>query len=90
MRFFDEMREGDRICLVGCARFPRWVDHVEAAKVLVWVVDNLTEGGGKRQWGEDLAGFKSPDYIHVGKHKKRWLGILIVVSVRTRILQGRL
>lgn len=46
---FEEMEEGDRVVLVGSARFPGWENLVEAASLLVWVVDDLkglvVEGG---------------------------------------------
>lgn len=55
---FEEMEEGDRVCLVASARFGGWTNLVERASLLVWVVDGFggLGGDGEREEARERVG----------------------------------
>lgn len=39
----DDLKNGDQILLVACARYPGWVNFIENAGIEVWAEDDLND-----------------------------------------------
>ncbi|MCJ1465745.1 hypothetical protein MMC07_004364 [Pseudocyphellaria aurata] len=70
----DDLKVGDQIMLIACARYPGWVNTIEAAGIEIWGEDDLNErahfGEGAHNIQNARMETREPDHV---MEDKRWV-----------------